>query len=135
MPGCWPERLGARFTWRIIAPASLLQIGLLVLFWWAGDVLVRATGLPFPGSIAGFALLLAMLASGILPTTCIAPGADWLLARMLVLFVPAALAILDYPQFLGLAGLKVLFVIIVGSAVVMAVTARVVCLAIRWLER
>lgn len=127
--------MGARFTWRIIAPASLLQIGMLILLWWAGDVLVRATGLPFPGSIVGFALLLALLASGMLPAARIAPGADWLLARMLVLFVPAALAILDYPQLLGLAGLKVLFVIIVGSAVVMAVTARVVCLAIGWLAR
>ena len=108
---------------------------MLILLWWAGDALVRATGLPFPGSIIGFALLLALLASGMLPAARIAPGAHWLLARMLVLFVPAALAILDHPQLLGLTGLKVLFVIIVGSAVVMAVTARVVCLAIGWLAR
>lgn len=115
---------------RWITPAALLQIGLLILLWMAGDLLVRATGLPFPGSIAGFALLWLLLASRALPERCIASGADWLLARMLVLFVPAVLAILEHPQFLGWTGLKVLVVIIAGSAIVMAVTARAVCLAI-----
>lgn len=118
-------------TWR--APlGGALQIGLLLALWWAGDWLVRVSGLPFPGSIAGFALLLALLASGGLREAHIAPGADWLLARMLVLFVPAALAILDHPRFLGADGLRVLFVLFAGSAIVMAVTARVVCLVIRW---
>jgi holin-like protein len=110
-------------------------VGLLMLVWWAGDLLVRATGLPFTGSIAGFALLWLLLATRLLPERFIAPGADWLLARMLVLFVPAALAILDYPQLLGWTGLKVLFVIVAGSAIVMAATARVVCLAIAVMER
>ena len=114
---------------------SLAQIGILIALWWVGDALVRAAGLPFPGSIAGFALLLLLLATGLLPERWIAPGADWLLARMLVLFVPAVLAILDYPEFLGLPGLKVLAVIVFGSAIVMAVTARVVCLAIGWFGR
>lgn len=127
--------MGNRFTWRVIPLASLLQIGILLLLWWVGDLLVRATGLPFPGSIAGFAILLLLLATGLLPVARIAPGADWLLSRMLVLFVPAALAILDYPQLLGLAGLKVMLVIVAGSAIVMAVTARVVCLAIARLAR
>ena len=116
---------------RLIEPAYLLQIGGLVVLWLCGEWLIRLTGLPFPGSIAGLALLLILLATGWLPQGRIAPGADWLLARMLVLFVPAVLAILEYPQLAGVAGLKILCVIVVGSAIVMAVTARVVCLAIR----
>lgn len=124
--------MGRGFTWRVLPPASLLQIGLLLLLWWMGDLLVRTTGLPFPGSIAGFAMLLLLLAAGLLPEAFIAPGAQWLLARMLVLFVPAALAVLDYPRLLGTDGLKVLFVLVAGSAIVMAVTARVVCGVIRW---
>lgn len=127
--------MGNALRWRLIPLASLLQIGVLLLLWWAGDLLMRVTGLPFPGSIAGFAILLLLLASGLLPVARIEAGADWLLDRMLVLFVPAALAILDYPQFLGLQGLKVMGLIVAGSAVVMAVTARVVCLAIDLLAR
>ena len=127
--------MGSRFTWRIIPLASLLQIGLLLLLWWVGDLLMRVTGLPFPGSIAGFTILLLLLATGLLPASRIEAGADWLLGRMLVLFVPAALAILDYPQLLGLAGLQVMVVIVAGSAIVMAVTARVVCVAIALLAQ
>jgi holin-like protein len=109
----------------------LLHLGLLFALWWVGEVLVRLAGIPLPGSIVGFGLLLALLATGWLPEARIAPGAGWLLDRMLVLFVPALLAILEYPQFLGATGLAVLLVIVAGSAVVMAVTAWTVCLAIR----
>lgn len=112
----------------------LLHIGALVLLWLAGDALARFTGIALPGSIIGLGLLLLLLATRILPLEYIAPGANWLLARMLVLFVPAVLAILEYPQFLGLTGLKIMVVIVAGSAVVMAVTARVVCMAIRRFE-
>jgi holin-like protein len=121
---------------RLARPAGLLlQLGLLLLLWWAGDALARLAGIGLPGSIIGFGLLLLLLATGWLPVRLIAPGANWLLDRMLLLFVPALLAILEYPQLLGLGGAKVLLVIVIGSAVVMAVTAWVVCLAIRLLAR
>lgn len=116
---------------RLIDLRSLLQIGALVALWFAGDVLVRATGLPFPAGVAGFALLLALLATGALPLALVRSGADWLLARMLVLFVPALLAVLDYPQFIGPTGLRILLVILGSTALVMAVTASVVCLVQR----
>lgn len=116
---------------RVIDRRSLLQIGALVVLWFAGDLLVRAAGLPFPASVAGFALLLVLLATGVLPLPLIRSGADWLLARMLVLFVPALLAVLEYPQFIGLTGLKILLVIVASTAMVMAVTASVVCLVQR----
>jgi holin-like protein len=116
---------------RVIDLRSLLQIGALVVLWFAGDLLVRATGLPFPASVAGFTLLLLLLAAGVLPLPLIRSGADWLLARMLVLFVPALLAVLEYPQFIGLTGLKILAVIVASTAMVMAVTASVVCVVQR----
>lgn len=113
---------------------SLLQIGALILLWFAGEALMRLTGLPFPGSIAGFAILLLLLATGVLPLPMVRAGADWLLARMLVLFVPALLAVLEYPQFIGPAGLKILLVIVAGTALVMAATAGTVCLLQRRLR-
>lgn len=111
-----------------------LQIVALILLWFAGDAIVRFTGLRLPGSIVGLALLLLLFASGLLPLTALRDGAHWLLARMLVLFVPALLAVLDYPQFLGLLGLKLLAVILIGTAVVMTLTALVACLMQRLLR-
>ena len=54
------------------------------------------------------------------------PRAEWLLADMLLFFVPAALAVLNHPEFLGLTGLKILFVILASTVAVMVTTALVV---------
>lgn len=109
----------------------LLQTGLLLLLWCAGELLVRATGLPVPGGVAGLVMLLALLATGLLPLTRVARGADWLLGCMLLFFVPAVLAVLDHPLLVGITGLKILLVLVVGTAAVMATVAAVVQLALR----
>ncbi len=106
--------------------ASLVQVALLVLFWLAGSVIVRVAHLPFPASVPGLALLLLLLSFGWLPQSLVGRGADWLLARMLVFFVPAVLAVLDHPEFLGLLGLKILFVLVASTVAVMLVTLGVV---------
>jgi holin-like protein len=46
--------------------------------------------------------------------------------------VPAALAVLEHREFLGVLGLKVLTVILVGTLAVMAVTVVTVELCQRW---
>ncbi|HTQ35719.1 MAG TPA: CidA/LrgA family protein [Steroidobacteraceae bacterium] len=109
----------------------LAQIGLILLFWLAGSLLVRLLRLPFPASLPGLALLLLALAAGWLPPRGIARGANWLLARMLVFFVPAVLAVLDHPEFAGALGLKILLVIVAGTLAVMGVTLAVVRLVHR----
>ncbi len=50
---------------------------------------------------------------------------------LLVFFAPAVLAVLDYPQLFGVTGLKILFVIIVSTAAVMASIGAVVHLTHR----
>jgi holin-like protein len=106
--------------------ASLAQIGLVLLFWLAGSLLVRVAHLPFPASVPGLALLLLLLALGWLPQAFIARGANWLLARMLVFFVPAVLAVLDHPEFGGVLGLKILFLLVASTVAVMLVTLGIV---------
>lgn len=105
------------------------QIALVLLCWLAGAGFARATGLPVSANLAGFALLLVALATGLLPVASIGRGADWLLARMLVFFVPAVLAVLEYREFLGWLGVKILAVIVGSTVAVMLVTMLVVRLA------
>lgn len=116
---------------RFVDYGSILEAGLVLLFWLAGWALVKAIHLPFPAGLAGFALLLLLLVAGWLPLERIRGGADWLLARMLVFFVPAVLAVLDYGEFAGELGLKVLFVIVGSTAAVMLATGAVVHVAER----
>jgi len=112
--------------------SRLLQIGLLFAFWFAGEALVRLAGLPLPGGILGMAMVLLLLASGRLSLFSMRRGAQWLLAEMLLFFVPAVLAILDHREFLGLLGLKIVVVILLGTLAVMGVTALTVDLCFRW---
>lgn len=115
--------------------SMILQIGVLAAFWGLGEGLVRATGLPLPGGIVGMVLVLALLASGRVRPVAVRRGAGWLLAEMLLFFVPAVMAILDHRELMGLVGLKVAAVILAGTVMVMGGTALAVDLAWRWRVR
>ncbi|OIQ94540.1 holin-like protein CidA [mine drainage metagenome] len=120
---------------RFVRSSRLAQVGLMLGLWWAGCQLSQHLALPVPGAIVGLALALALLASGRVSQASLRHGANWLLADMLLFFVPAVLAVLNHREFLGLLGLKLLAVIACGTIVVMAVTAVVVELCFRCLER
>jgi holin-like protein len=111
--------------------SRLLQGGVLFLFWILGEALARITHLPVPGGILGLALVLLLLASGRLKSISLRRGADWLLAEMLLFFVPAVLAVLDHREFLGLLGLKLLAVVLTGTLLVMMGTGLTVDLCCR----
>ena len=113
----------------------MLQLGLMVGFWLAGEGLVRLLSLPVPGGLVGLAAVLLLLVTRSLSATGLRRGAQWLLADMLLFFVPAVLAVLDHREFLGLMGLKILCVIVLSTALVMVVTATVVDACCRWRER
>ncbi|MGJ4998585.1 CidA/LrgA family protein [Bradyrhizobium sp. HKCCYLS3077] len=120
---------------RLLRRNRLVQIGLLGLFWAAGEALARATGLPLPGGIIGMALALLLFLAGGLKVANMKRGANWMLAEMLLFFVPAVLALLDHRELFGLLGLKIFAVIIVSTTAVMCVTALTVDLCYRWTER
>ncbi|MDQ0326538.1 holin-like protein [Rhodopseudomonas julia] len=117
-----PRSLALRFR-RSLHNSRLAQIAAIFVFWGIGETIVRLAGLPVPGGIVGMALVLALLISGRLSLFSMRRGAQWFLAEMILFFVPAVLAVVDHREFVGLLGLKILFVILAGTASVMAVTA------------
>lgn len=108
-----------------------LQGAGIIGLWWGCDALARATGLPLPGGILGMAVLLILLASGRLPAAWVRRGSGGLLDHMLLFFIPATMAVLDHRELFSLVGLKVLAVIVLGTALVMIGTALVVELCMR----
>ena len=96
--------------------SRLLQIGLLILFSLLGQALVGWSGLPLPGGVIGLGLVLALLASRLLRASNLQRGASLLLGEMLLFFVPAVMSLLDHREFIGLLGLKLLLVIVLGTA-------------------
>lgn len=116
----------------------VLQVALLSATWLAMDALRRRFGWSMPAGLTGFALLAAGLFSGLVKTRWLQSGTDWLMAEMLLFFVPAVLVVQQYPQLIIDQGLRILAVILVSTVCVMAATALAVDRVYRlelWLAR
>ena len=115
--------------------SAVLQVGVLSAIYLAMEAVRRHVGWGMPAGLMGFALLALGLFSGWVKPAWLQRGTNWLLADMLLFFVPAVLAVLDHREFLGLIGLKILCLIVLSTALVMVVTAGVVDLCCHWRER
>lgn len=115
--------------------SRLLQIAVIVVFALLGQAVAQASGLPVPGGVIGMALVLLLLATRRLRVRNVQRGASWLLGEMLLFFVPAVMSLLEHREFLGVLGVKLLAVILLGTALVMAGTALTIDLCYRWMNR
>ncbi|UTH74902.1 CidA/LrgA family protein [Chromobacterium sp. IIBBL 290-4] len=117
---------------------TFFQVLLLSLVWLAASELSRRFLPALPAGVLGMLMVLAGLWSGLLPVNWFRHGARWLLAEMLLFFIPAVVAVVQYPDVILSAGVKLLAVIVASTALVMAVTALVVerCYRLEiWLRR
>lgn len=105
---------------------TLSQIAVLALIWFIADFLVREFHLPIPANLTGMLLLLALVFSNIVKVGWLRRGATWLLAEMLLFFVPAVVAVVNYQDLMIQEGLRIMVVLIVSTIVVIASTAWVV---------
>lgn len=111
-----------------------VQSAALAVVWYVADFIVRRLGLPVPGGVVGLIALLALLFSGGLPTRWIKSGADWLLSDMLLFFIPAAVAAVQYGGLFREDGWRLALVVVAGTLMVMVAVAFAVEQAAR-LER
>ena len=95
----------------------------IVCFQFAGEALSRFAGLPVPGPVVGLALLvLAALAWPALQRE-VEEVADLLLRHLSLLFVPAGVGVLQYLDLLRREWLPLLAVIVISTALTLAVSA------------
>jgi len=142
----WDDRSGSRIfvieglnpmnrsllkkTARLLAELSVL-CGLYLL----GDQVAAWTGWPIPAGVIGLALLLLAFASGRVNPATLQLGAGWLMAEMLLFFIPALMSLLDYGAMLRQDGWRILLVIMCGTLLVMLATAFTVEFVCRWSSR
>jgi holin-like protein len=105
---------------------TLGQVLLLSLVWLAANSLSRALLPQVPAGVLGMLLVLAALWLGWLPLSWCRQGAAWLLAEMLLFFIPAVVAVVQYQDLVLACGLKILAVIVLSTLSVMVVTSLVV---------
>lgn len=103
-------------------------IALLLFCQLAGEILHRLTGLPLPGSVIGLLLLLAWLALVPKERPTLKAVTAWLTAHLSIMFVPAAVGLIDEGGPLSRYGVGILAATAVSTLLTMAVTA----LVFRW---
>lgn len=110
----------------------LLELAILCSLFLSGGQLAAWLGWPIPAGVMGLALLLLLFASGVLKPAMLQLGAGWLMAEMLLFFIPALMSLLDYGALIRDEGWRILLVIAVSTLMVMVVTALTVELVCRW---
>lgn len=102
------------------------QIALLAAIWLLADIAVRTLHLPLPANLTGMLLLLVCILFGVVKAQWFSAGARWLLAEMLLFFVPAVVAVVNYQELLLQEGWRIMVVLIVSTVLVLGTTALVV---------
>lgn len=103
-----------------------LQVVLYAGLFIFSEYLVQVWHLPLPPNVVGMVLLLGLIALRVLPVKWVQDGARWLLAEMLLFFVPAVVAVVNYTQLLLDDGWRIVLVIVLSTMMVLGATAWVV---------
>ncbi len=111
------------------------QVTLLALIWLSADFVSRHYLPQIPSSLLGMASVLVLLALRVIRRDWLAHGAGWLISEMLLFFVPAVIAIIQYPDLIRNNGLAIMVVILGSTVCVMASTALAVDATWRLQER
>ncbi|MBT0725956.1 CidA/LrgA family protein [Rosenbergiella australiborealis] len=115
------QKLVTGSIWQI--PLQLcIYIGLYLL----AGILVNILHLPLPANVVGLGILLLLIMLRIIPVKWIRAGGNWLLAEMLLFFIPAVVAVVNYGPLLRTEGWKIVAVIALSTVLVLAATGCVV---------
>ncbi len=97
----------------------LIQILGLCAISFAGNVLSSALNIGIPGSILGILLLFVVIKQKWLPLEKIELGANFLIAEMLLFFIPSAIGVIQFQDALKNDWAQLLFVI--GASICLVV--------------
>ncbi|WP_315837502.1 CidA/LrgA family protein [Bradyrhizobium prioriisuperbiae] len=121
----------------MIASLSLILICQLV-----GEICVRAAGVPVPGPVLGFVLLLLLLlardrlpvlARGPLTGGAVEGTSKGLLAHLSLLFVPAGVGVVQKLDLITTHGIAIITVLAISVVLTMLVTVGTFLVVGRWL--
>lgn len=100
----------------------IIYIGIFIF----ADYIVGYFSIPLPANIVGMLILFIIIITGVVPVKFVKRGATFLLSEMLLFFVPAVVAIINYFDILEREGIRIMAVIALSTIIVLAATAWVV---------
>ena len=111
------------------------QFLLILLVTFAGEVLRYLIPLPIPASIYGLLLLLAALLTGVIRLDAVKDTAKFLIEIMPLMFIPAAVGLLDSWGSLSEILVEVVVISVVSTILVMGISGVVTQFIIRREEK
>lgn len=109
----------------------LKQFCIILFISFLGEMLHAIIPLPIPASVYGLVLMLLALCTGILKLNQVKETADFLIEIMPVMFIPAAVGLLDSWSALQPICIPVIIITILTTVIVMAATGQVTQCMIR----
>lgn len=109
----------------------LTNIAILLSLQILGEVIAFAFSLPIPGPVIGMVLMLLALILKDDLIDRIRPTASVLLAHLALLFVPAAVGVIQYVDRIQQEWVGIVLIIVLGTAITMVITA--VC--VQWIMK
>jgi holin-like protein len=109
----------------------LRQFCIILSVSFLGELLHILIPLPIPASVYGLVLMLAALCTGVLKLAQVREAADFLIEIMPVMFIPAAVGLLESWSVLQAVWFPVAVITVLTTIIVMAATGRITQYLIR----
>ncbi|WP_462411756.1 CidA/LrgA family protein [Neobacillus sp. Marseille-QA0830] len=104
------------------AGVIILQVLFLHVFLFLGMAVKQIIPIPIPASMFGLILLFLALCLKIVKLEWVEQGANWLLAELLLFFVPSAVGIVNYKEIFSFVGAEIVILIGISTIIVMGLT-------------
>lgn len=101
----------------------LIQILFIHVFLLLGIILKNLLSIPIPASMVGLVLLFLALFFKIIKLEWVEKGANWLMAELLLFFIPSAVGIVNYDEIASWQGVEIVLMIGISTFIVMGLTA------------
>jgi len=98
------------------------QIIFLHLFLFIGMGIKMLIDVPLPSSMIGLIILFISLQIKLVKIEWVEKGATWLLAELLLFFIPSAVGIVNYNEILNMKGIETVLLIAISTFIVMGAT-------------
>lgn len=113
----------------------LKQFLIILAITFIGEILKELIPLPIPASIYGLIIMLAALMTGIVKLEMVKETASFLIEIMPLMFIPAAVGLIDSWGILKPIFLQIAVIVVVSTVLVMVFAGRVTQFIIRWEKR
>lgn len=101
----------------------ITQLLFLIGLWWISDCIQKFFHLPLSAGVIGLILLLFALMSGLIKLVWIKAGADFILAELVLMFIPCVVGLVKYKQLFISQGWQLVLAVVLGTICVMVMTA------------